>query len=55
MLLVSAEDLLATTKGEALAPPAVPFLAAWARRGDLESTDDKDSDDVEEQDTPLIR
>jgi hypothetical protein len=38
MLLVSAEDLLATTKGEALAPPAVPFLAAWARRGDLEST-----------------
>lgn len=31
-------DSIATTKGEALAPPEVPFFAAWASKGDEEST-----------------
>lgn len=31
-------DSIATTKGEALAPPEVPFLAAWASKGEEEST-----------------
>lgn len=31
-------DSIATTKGEALAPPEVPFFAAWASKGEEEST-----------------
>ena len=31
-------DSIATTKGDALAPPEVPFFAAWASKGEEEST-----------------